>query len=81
MMGDKSVEALSDSILAFLAQYLGFQAGALFKGENGRFYRMAALGIPADAETPVRFNLKEGCWARSRPRARRPSSATSPTAT
>jgi CheY-like chemotaxis protein/signal transduction histidine kinase/CHASE3 domain sensor protein len=60
MMGDQSVEALSDSILAFLAQYLGFQAGALFKGENGRFNRMATLGIPADAETPVRFNLKEG---------------------
>ncbi len=60
MMGDQSVEGLSDSILAFLAQYLGFQAGALFKGEGGRFQRVAALGIPADASTPTRFNFKEG---------------------
>jgi CheY-like chemotaxis protein/signal transduction histidine kinase/CHASE3 domain sensor protein len=60
MMGDKSVEDLSDSILAFLAQYLGFQAGALFKGEKGHFYRAAALGIPADADVTVRFDVKEG---------------------
>ncbi|WP_165188978.1 response regulator [Caulobacter soli] len=60
MMGDKSVEELSDSILAFLAQYLGFQAGALFKGEKGHFHRAAALGIPADADVTVRFDLKEG---------------------
>ena len=60
MMGDKTVEELSDAILRFLSQYLGFQAGALFKGENGHFYRAAALGIPADADTPLRFNLKEG---------------------
>jgi len=60
MMGDQSVEGLSDSVLAFLSQYLGFQAGALFKGEGGRFQRVAALGIPADASTPTRFNLKEG---------------------
>jgi CheY-like chemotaxis protein/CHASE3 domain sensor protein len=60
MMGDKTVEELSDSILRFLSQYLGFQAGALFKGESGHFYRAAALGIPADADTPLRFNIKEG---------------------
>ncbi|MFZ0267627.1 MAG: response regulator [Caulobacter sp.] len=60
MMGDKSVEALSDSILNFLARHLGFQAGAVFKGEKGHFHRTAALGIPADAEVTVRFNLKEG---------------------
>ncbi|WP_421736947.1 response regulator [Caulobacter sp.] len=60
MIGDKSVEELGDSILSFLAQYLGFQAGALFKGEKGQFYRAAALGIPGDADVPVRFNVKEG---------------------
>ena len=60
MMGDQTVEELSDSILRFLSQYLGVQAGALFKGENGHFYRAAALGIPADADTPLRFDIKEG---------------------
>ncbi|WP_297508381.1 response regulator [uncultured Caulobacter sp.] len=60
MMGDQSVEALSDNILVFLAKYLDFQAAALFKGEAGVFRRVASLGIPADAETPTRFGLKEG---------------------
>ncbi len=60
MMGDKSVAELSDGILSFLAQYLGFQAGALFKGEGGHFHRAAALGIGADADVPVRFDVKEG---------------------
>jgi CHASE3 domain sensor protein len=60
MMGDKSVEELGDSILRFLSQYLGSQAGALFKGERGHFYRAAALGIAADADVPVRFDVKEG---------------------
>ncbi|CAN5206290.1 response regulator [soil metagenome] len=60
MMGDKSVEDLADSILAFLAGFLGFQAGVLFKGEGEDYYRAAALGIPADADVPVRFKIKEG---------------------
>ncbi|CAN5129095.1 response regulator [soil metagenome] len=60
MMGDKSVEELADSILAFLAGFLGFQAGAVFKGEGGDYYRAAALGIPADADVPLRFKIKEG---------------------
>ena len=60
MMGDQSVEELADSILAFLARFLGFQAGALFKGEGGDYYRAAALGIPADADVTVRFKVKEG---------------------
>ena len=60
MMGDKSVTELADEILSFLAGYLGFQAGALFKGEAGHFHRAAALGIPADAKTAMNFNLKEG---------------------
>lgn len=60
MMGDLSVEMLADKILDFLSKYLGFQAGVLFKGHGGHFYRAASLGIPADAQTPERFNLKEG---------------------
>ena len=60
MMGDKSVEQVADSILAFLAQYLGFQAGALFKGEQGLYRRVATLGVPGDADMPLGFALKEG---------------------
>ncbi|MBU4434950.1 MAG: response regulator [Alphaproteobacteria bacterium] len=60
MMGDKSVEELAESILGFLSLYLGSQAGALFKGERGHFYRASAFGIAADADVPVRFTVKEG---------------------
>ena len=60
MMGEKSVEQLAESILAFLASYLGFHAGALFKGEGGEFKRVATLGVPADAPIPERFSVKEG---------------------
>jgi CheY-like chemotaxis protein/signal transduction histidine kinase/CHASE3 domain sensor protein len=60
MMGDKSVETLGDSILAFLARYLGVQAGAIFFGEGDHYVRAATLGIPADAEIPARFGPKEG---------------------
>ena len=60
MMGDKSVEQLADGVLAFLARFLGFQAGALFKGEADYYDRAATLGIPGEADVPVRFVLKEG---------------------
>lgn len=60
MMGDKSVTQLADSILAFLSQYIGFQAGALFKGEGGAFMRVGTLGLPADAAIPLSFSVKEG---------------------
>ncbi|TAL36951.1 MAG: response regulator [Phenylobacterium sp.] len=60
MMGEKSVEQLSDSILAFLARYAGAQAGALYKGEGDQFRLVASLGVPADADIPQRFTRKEG---------------------
>ncbi|THD61250.1 response regulator [Phenylobacterium sp.] len=60
MMGDKSVEQLAESILAFLARYLGSQAGALFHAEANHYSRAATLGVPADAEIPRQFALREG---------------------
>ena len=60
MMGDQSVEQLADSILAFLARFLDFQAGALFRREGDHYDRAAMLGVPADATVPVRFFSKEG---------------------
>jgi CheY-like chemotaxis protein/CHASE3 domain sensor protein len=60
MMGDKSVEQLAEAILAFLALHVGFQGGALFKGEAGRFNRAATLGVPADAGVPTTFGMSEG---------------------
>ncbi|BBF72647.1 two-component system sensor histidine kinase/response regulator (plasmid) [Sphingomonas bisphenolicum] len=60
MRGDKSVEQLGEDILAFLAEHTGLSGGALFKGESGHFRRAAVVGVPADANMPSSFNLKEG---------------------
>lgn len=60
MRGEKSIEELGEAILLFLSRYLGFQGGALFKGEGGRFHRAATLGVPSDAELPTGFLVKEG---------------------
>lgn len=60
MMGEKSVEQLSDSILSFLSRYVGSHAGAVFKGEAGEFRLAASLGVPSDAPIPERFLRKEG---------------------
>jgi CheY-like chemotaxis protein/signal transduction histidine kinase/CHASE3 domain sensor protein len=60
MRGDKSVEDLSEAILAFLSAYLGARGGAVFKGERGHFHRTATLGVPMDADVPTIFGVKEG---------------------
>ncbi len=60
MMGEMSVEQLSDRILAFLARYAGAQAGALFKGDFAGFRRTATVGVPADVAIPERFGIKDG---------------------
>jgi CheY-like chemotaxis protein/CHASE3 domain sensor protein len=60
MLGDKTVQQLGDSMLDFLAPYLGAQAGVLFKGEGAHFERAAQLGVPGDADIPQGFALREG---------------------
>ena len=62
--GDRSVEEIADAVLGYLADKLGFQAGALFKGETGRFHRVATLGVPSDADVPETFGLREGLLGR-----------------
>ncbi len=62
--GDRSVEEIAEAVLAYLADKLGFQAGALFKGEEGLFHRVATLGVPGDADVPARFGLREGLLGR-----------------
>ncbi|OAN62313.1 histidine kinase [Sphingomonas sp. TDK1] len=62
--GDRSVEEIADAVLGYLADKLGFQAGALFKGEEGRFERVATLGVPGDADMPATFGLREGLLGR-----------------
>ena len=60
MLGDKSIEELGNSILAFLAKFLGTHGSVLFKGEGVNFHRAAQLGVPGDAAIPERFVAGEG---------------------
>ncbi|MET3723362.1 response regulator [Sphingomonas trueperi] len=62
--GDRSVEEIAEAVLGYLADKLGFQAGALFKGEAGVFRRVATLGVPGDADVPEAFGLREGLLGR-----------------
>ncbi len=64
MLGDKTIQQLSDSVLDFLAPYLGAEAGVLFTGEGETFERQAQLGVPGDAAIPQRFAVREGLLGR-----------------
>jgi signal transduction histidine kinase/CheY-like chemotaxis protein/CHASE3 domain sensor protein len=60
MMGDQPIDQLGNSILAFLAKYLGAVAGALFVGRGDDFRRASTYGIPEKADIPVDFKPREG---------------------
>lgn len=70
MMGDKAVEPVAEAILSYLARYLGFEAGVLYKGHGGRFAQVAALGVPAGADLPAEFRTGEGLLGRVATEAR-----------
>jgi signal transduction histidine kinase/DNA-binding response OmpR family regulator/CHASE3 domain sensor protein len=60
MLGDQRTEQLGDNILQFLARYLDAHAGAVFVGAGDGYRRVSTYGVPADADIPERFTLKEG---------------------
>ena len=60
MMGEQTMEQLANNILSYLAKYTGAHAGALFKGEDDIYRRLAMTGVPADADVPQQFSHNEG---------------------
>lgn len=60
MLGDQTMEQLSNNILSYLAKYTGAHAGALFKGEDNIFRRLAMTGVPSNAAVPLQFSHREG---------------------
>ena len=60
VLGDKTIQQVGDSVLAFLARFLGAHAGALFQGEDGLFHRAAQFGVPAGVMLPEQFSHREG---------------------
>lgn len=64
MLGDQTLEQLAQNVLSFLTRYTGADAGALFKGEDNRFRRVAMTGVPADGDVPTHFLTSEGLLGR-----------------
>ena len=60
MIGDQRIEQLGNSILEFLARYLGAVAGALFVSASGDFRRASTYGVPKTADIPTQFKRREG---------------------
>ncbi len=65
MLGDQSSEALGQSILGFLGQYLGAVAGAIFVWSENQYLLAAKSGVPADAILPARFTADDGLLGQS----------------
>jgi CheY-like chemotaxis protein/signal transduction histidine kinase/CHASE3 domain sensor protein len=60
MIGDQRIEQLGNSILEFLARYLGAVAGALFVSASEDFRRASTYGVPKTADIPTQFKRREG---------------------
>ncbi len=53
MQGDQPLDKLGHNVIAYLAEYLDAQVGALFIAENGRFRRVGGFALPAGGETEL----------------------------
>jgi signal transduction histidine kinase/CheY-like chemotaxis protein/CHASE3 domain sensor protein len=60
MMGDQPIDQLGNSILAFLARYVGAVAGALFVGGAESYRRAATYGVPNNEGIAAKFKSREG---------------------
>lgn len=60
MDGEQELQQLGSNILAFLADRLDSQVGAIFIGEHGLYQRLATYGTPANAELPEQIRAGEG---------------------
>ncbi|WP_298670514.1 response regulator [uncultured Sphingomonas sp.] len=60
VLGDLGVGQLGDNILAFLARFLGAEAGAIFIGDGSNYRRIATYGVPSDAGIVQNFARGEG---------------------
>ncbi len=61
LSGDRSVEALGESLLRYLAEYMGAHAGAVFVADaQQQLHRVAGYALPADDRLPTRVQPGEG---------------------
>lgn len=60
LSGEQTVEALSDNIVSFLAQYMGAASAVIFVNRDGGFQRTASYGVPVDAPVPDEIRHGDG---------------------
>lgn len=65
MVGEKGLEPLAKSILAFLTRYVDAHVGAVFTARKGHFERVALVGTPLESGIPQRFHSGEGLLGRA----------------
>jgi signal transduction histidine kinase/DNA-binding response OmpR family regulator/CHASE3 domain sensor protein len=60
LVGDLQLTELGEKALAFLGEYLGAQAGAIFVEEGDHFRRFATYAVPSPQNLPEKFAVGEG---------------------
>lgn len=60
MRGEQSVDELGESILGYLASYIGAEAGALFVQDGKDYVRWSTYGVPAGAAIAERVKPGDG---------------------
>ncbi|WP_425617897.1 response regulator [Anatilimnocola sp. NA78] len=60
MAGEQRIEQLGESILAYLSDYLGAIAGAMFVKDGDRYRRIATLGVPTGKDMTEAFVAGDG---------------------
>ncbi|WP_274426099.1 response regulator [Chelativorans sp. YIM 93263] len=58
--GNQKLEELCGNVLAFLAEYLDAQVGALYVRDGPAFQRCGVYGVPANASVPDSFKPGDG---------------------
>ncbi|MFN7137813.1 MAG: response regulator [Limisphaerales bacterium] len=60
MVGEPALGSLGETVLRYLAEYLGAQAGLIYIEENGIFRRFASYGVPSGANVPQQVGPGDG---------------------
>ncbi|WP_254509456.1 response regulator [Anatilimnocola floriformis] len=60
MVGDPTIDQLSNRVLKFLAEYLNAQAGIFFARDEGQFKLLSTFAVPADSGVLQEFSSGEG---------------------
>jgi signal transduction histidine kinase/DNA-binding response OmpR family regulator/CHASE3 domain sensor protein len=65
MQGDQQASQLGESILGFLAHYVGAVAGVLFVRHGQSFQRVSTYGVPAGSDIPEQVGRNDGLLGQS----------------